>query len=230
MPKICPAYRWPYSLTTGWLFLSEQVIASTYLSVTTVALLCVIVFRTAPPVGGISFNILLVRQAVALGRYYLPCTQSIVLSAWSNMQGLARPGLSVYNSDDTRVCAFHGFNAIRFTARRKAWHIRSVSNRLAAISRGTFWFNFPTRLGYSGRHFHIWNGLLTFNHLEIPCGYSGGYANNSTCAQNGDTASKEQEAHQLVGEAKRRATKIRLKAVESGFLAVFRALINADRK
>ena len=51
------------SITTCGLFLSEQVISSTRLSVaTTVALICVVAFRTAPPIGGLSCIYFLVRR------------------------------------------------------------------------------------------------------------------------------------------------------------------------
>ena len=46
-------FRLSYGLTTCGLFLSEHVIASTYLS-TTVALICIVAFRTAPPISGLS--------------------------------------------------------------------------------------------------------------------------------------------------------------------------------
>ena len=52
MPKIGLAYRWPYSQFHNlWAFL----IGTRYSkSVTTVALICVVAFRTAPPTGGLS--------------------------------------------------------------------------------------------------------------------------------------------------------------------------------
>ena len=41
---------------------------------------------------------------------------------------------------------------------------------------------------------------------------------------------EKQEAHQLVGQAKRRATEIRPNAVGGGISAVFRTSMNGDRK
>ena len=44
------------------------------------------------------------------------------------------------------------------------------------------------------------------------------------------TVKGKQDAHQLVGQAKRRTAKNRLKAVGRGFSAVFLTSVNADRK
>ena len=68
MPKICPAYRQPYSLTSCQLFFSEQVI------VTSAALICVVAFCTAPPIGGLScFYLLISTMLIHLQHLHILC-------------------------------------------------------------------------------------------------------------------------------------------------------------